>query len=75
MQNLTQTQIEKHNENIRRQNAAKRATNKAYYYKAEITSLKQPFNFNISSKLYKFSILSLKKVTPSIGSMSMISIA
>ena len=41
MQNLTQAQIEKHNENICRQNAAKRATNKAYYYKQEITSLKQ----------------------------------
>ena len=41
MQNLTQAQIDEHNENIRRQNAAKRATNKAYYYKAEITSLKQ----------------------------------
>ena len=41
MQNLTQAQIDKHNENIRRQNAAKRATNKKYYYKAEITTLKQ----------------------------------
>ena len=33
MQNLTQAQIDKHNENIRRQNAAKRATNKKYYYR------------------------------------------
>ena len=41
MQNLTQTQIDKHNENIHKQNAAKRATNKAYYYKQEITTLKQ----------------------------------
>ena len=41
LQNLTQAQIDSYNENIRKQNAAKRATNKAYYYKAEITSLKQ----------------------------------
>ena len=41
MQNLTQAQIDKYNENIRRQNAAKRATNKKYYYKQEITTLKQ----------------------------------
>ena len=41
MQNLTQAQIEKYNESIRRQNAAKRATNKKYYYKQEITTLKQ----------------------------------
>ena len=38
---LTQAQIDKYNENIRRQNAAKRATNKKYYYKQEITTLKQ----------------------------------
>ena len=41
LNNLTQAQIDSYNENIRKQNAAKRATNKAYYYKAEITSLKQ----------------------------------
>ena len=41
LNNLTQAQIDSYNENIRRQNAAKRATNKAYYYKAEITTLKQ----------------------------------
>ena len=41
LQNLTQAQIDSYNENIHKQNAAKRATNKAYYYKAEITSLKQ----------------------------------
>ena len=41
MQNLTQAQIDKHNENIRRQNAAKRATNKKYYYRQEIITLKQ----------------------------------
>ena len=41
LNNLTQAQIDSYNENIRKQNAAKRATNKAYYYNAEITSLKQ----------------------------------
>ena len=41
LNNLTQAQIDSYNENIRKQNAAKRATNKAYYYKAEITTLKQ----------------------------------
>ena len=41
LNNLTQAQIDSYNENIRKQNAAKRATNKAYYYKAEITRLKQ----------------------------------
>ena len=41
LQNLTQAQIDSYNENIRKQNAAKRATNKAYYYKQEITTLKQ----------------------------------
>ena len=38
---LTQQQILAHNKKIRLQNAAKRATNKAYYYKQEITTLKQ----------------------------------
>ena len=41
LNNLTQAQIDSYNENIRKQNAAKRATNKAFYYKAEITTLKQ----------------------------------
>ena len=57
---LTQKQILAHNKKIRLQNAAKRATNKAYYYKQEITSLKQlekniirvidNFNMGISTK-------------------------